>query len=342
MSLQSVLTALADAIRSKSGHSGAMTLEQMTEVVSGIQQGGIDTSDATATAEDMAEGKTAYVNGEKITGSAHDITAGSIETFGLSELMTINGKLRVSGTSSTITGRPRLFRQGSIGRIFIPLNDLGDATAEDVAAGKTFTSAAGLKVEGSMPTQEAQTITPGTSDQVIPAGAYLGGDQTVVGDANLLPENIKSGVSIFGVSGTMYGEGSGQYCWAKYNFTKWEITKSGNGTKNAPEGTLSTEYNSYSVTDDGYFKLSGNFSIPGSSSYLYVGQSSNAKQICYKKSSGSTYYYYLWTLPDEPSNVIGDFVSYVVSDDETAYPDGGYQGRYWYTRVTAAEQSQET
>lgn len=52
-------------------------------------------------------------------------------------------------------------------------------------------------------TQAAQTITPGTSNKTIASGRYLTGTQTIKGDANLVAGNIKSGVSIFGVAGTM-------------------------------------------------------------------------------------------------------------------------------------------
>lgn len=48
----------------------------------------------------------------------------------------------------------------------------------------------------------ATTYTPGTADQTIAAGQYLTGPQTIKGDANLLPENIVSGKSIFNVEGT--------------------------------------------------------------------------------------------------------------------------------------------
>ena len=54
-------------------------------------------------------------------------------------------------------------------------------------------------------TQTAQTITPGTSDKSIAAGTYCSGKQTIKGDADLVKENIKSGVEIFGVMGTHRG-----------------------------------------------------------------------------------------------------------------------------------------
>lgn len=52
--------------------------------------------------------------------------------------------------------------------------------------------------------QAAKTITPGTVSQIaVSSGYYTGGNVTVAGDSNLVAGNIKSGVSIFGVSGTL-------------------------------------------------------------------------------------------------------------------------------------------
>lgn len=57
--------------------------------------------------------------------------------------------------------------------------------------------------------KSAATYTPGTSNQTIAASQYLNGAQTIKGDANLVAGNIKSGVSIFGVTGNYAGSSSG-------------------------------------------------------------------------------------------------------------------------------------
>lgn len=82
----------------------------------------------------------------------------------------------------------------------------------DVTAGKMLSGIVGYtnngKVTGSIQSQAAQTITPGASDKTIASGKYLSGTQTIKGDANLLAENIKNGVSIFGVVGSFAGGSS--------------------------------------------------------------------------------------------------------------------------------------
>ena len=94
--------------------------------------------------------------------------------------------------------------------------DTSDATAtkSDILYPKTA-YVNGVKVTGAVQSREAQTYTPGTANQVIAAGQYLSGAQTIQGDANLASGNIKSGVSIFGIVGSYAGSaasgGSAQY-----------------------------------------------------------------------------------------------------------------------------------
>lgn len=76
------------------------------------------------------------------------------------------------------------------------------ATASHILSGKTA-YVNGVKVTGTIPSQAAQTITPGTTNKTIASGQYLSGIQTIVGSVNLTPANIRSGVNIFGVVGTM-------------------------------------------------------------------------------------------------------------------------------------------
>lgn len=69
-------------------------------------------------------------------------------------------------------------------------------------------------------TQGAKTVTPGTSNQTaVASGRYTTGDVVVSGDANLVPENIAEGVSIFGVTGTHSGGVSIETCTITINAT---------------------------------------------------------------------------------------------------------------------------
>lgn len=192
---------------------------------------GIDTSDATATAEDMAEGTTAYVNGQKVTGSLpvwKNIYWNNSSLAWNDEKKQVVAKGSMDLKRILVKDAPVEFRQDGI--------NFGDAEAADVAEGKTFTSSAGLKVIGTK--KEASngvtlpTLTnPGTADDLAEGVELIDADGNVI--TGTVPVNPTSFVSTV-TSSVSFEKSSdnGNYISCKGKLSGNRLLRDGNVTVN--------------------------------------------------------------------------------------------------------------
>lgn len=154
------------------------------------------------------------VSGSIASKSSSDLTAsGATVTAPAGYYVTDATKTISSGSAATpattITANPSISVNSSTGLITATASATQSITPT-VSAGYVSSGTAGtITVSGSNTSQltvkAETTYTPGATDQTIAAGTYLTGAQTISGDADLIAGNIKSGVTIFGVTGTHEG-----------------------------------------------------------------------------------------------------------------------------------------
>ena len=205
--IQTISAIPSNYVGSDITRKNAATITPSTSAQTAVSAGTYVTGNITVAAMKSGELNTPSIN-------ASGLVTASVKTSGyLADTATKTLQLNTKGattitpsTSSQTAISAGTYATGNIIVNAIPSNyvNTSDATAaaSDIIQNKTA-YIKGKKVTGTMPSKGAATITPTTTNQTINAGQYLSGAQTIKGDGNLVPENIISGKSIFGVSGSV-------------------------------------------------------------------------------------------------------------------------------------------
>lgn len=167
----------------------------------------LDTSDADAVAANILNGKTAYVNGSKITGNIPTQAAQTITPTTTDQTITsgkyLTGTQTIKGDTNLVAGNIKngvsIFNVTGTGMTDVTLTQDYNGVI-DIPKTTTDVNTIALQIKNATPNASSQSIEPDTG--------YFGLSKVdISGDENLVPGNIAEGVSIFGVTGTHSGGG---------------------------------------------------------------------------------------------------------------------------------------
>ena len=178
--------------------------QALNDAITRVRNNYRDTSQVTATAADVVVGK-------KIVDSLGSVIDGTLDTNTYYDSGVQDGT-QIGYTQGHSAG----YTEGK-----------SDGYTEGYADGETDGYDIGYQdgLDEATPTLQEVNVTPSTQSQTItPSQGYDGLSKVVVsGDSDLIAENIKQGVEIFGVTGTLQG-GIAPHCWRKYSGTIDENT----------------------------------------------------------------------------------------------------------------------
>lgn len=219
---QTLIDLTSDTVSASDLRQGVTAHGANGELITGSNDKDSNTTDATATANEILQSKTAYVNKQKIMGTMPNNGAVNGKISSKSESYTISeGYHNGNGTVAIDSAEQAKIIPDNIKRGVTVLGvqgtheggiDTSDATAvqAEILDSKTV-YVNGQKITGAMPNNGAVSgeIATVSGAYIIPEGYHNGNGTVVIAtaeQAKIIPENIKNGIVILGVIGNYEGE----------------------------------------------------------------------------------------------------------------------------------------